>query len=125
VLASKSLLDLNNIDFVQLVSDENSSMWLGLNIPLLSGTTLVSQIGQVDLMGLPFVVEADGERIYLGAFNRNASSYSIRGPEVIVEHIQKDGFPITLITNMIPPPSDMRNDPRILKVLSEAGKSIP
>jgi hypothetical protein len=42
-----------------------------------------------------------------------------------VENIANDGFPIYPPPNFNPKPPDPRNDPRILKVFSEAGKSFP
>lgn len=135
-LASEPLLDLWDLAFVELESSSRSyfkdtpCMWMGLNKAFTDGATMKSKIlkpgaSTVDLRGVPFVVEADGQRIYLGAFATVISSIGSRGPQVYVENIASDGFPIYPPPNYNPKLPDPRNDPRILKVLSEAGKSIP
>jgi hypothetical protein len=132
-LASDPLLVLSQIAFVELESSSRSyfedtpCMWIGLDTPYMTGSTLKSKILKpgsttVDLRGVPFVVEADGQRIYLGSFTTLISSIGSRGPQVYMENIDDDGFPIYPPSNM---PSDPRTDPRILKVLGEVGKSLP
>ncbi len=128
-LANTPLLDLMDIDYVDAdtkACSENGQAacnWVGLNTMLFSGTTLASKVTS-SAPGMPFVVEADGERIYLGVFQSIISAYAPRVARVGFEDILADGFPI------YPPRAgtsepDLRNDPRILKVLSEAGKLIP
>jgi len=128
-LATDPMMDLMDIDFVDLESatcgahGAPTCNWVGLNLPFLSGTTLASKIPGT-APSMPFVVEADGERIYLGVFQSINSAYAPRVARVGFEDIRDDGFPI------YPPPStsaftDLRNDPRIVKVLTEAGKLIP
>lgn len=120
-LTSQPLLDLMAMDFVELESKRCPTLkdatctWMGLNNVSMHGSTLLSKIGSPPLQGVPFVVEADGERIHLGSFATLASSFVTQGPQVFVEDVRDDGFAIY-------PPI---NDPRVLKVLDEAGKSIP
>jgi hypothetical protein len=135
-LASEPLVDLWDLAFVEIESTSRSyfkdepCMWMGLNTAFTDGATMTSKIlkpgaSRVDMSGVPFVVEADGQRIYLGAFATIISSVGSRGPQVYVETIADDGFPIYPPSNSNPKPPDPRNDPRILKVLSETGKSVP
>jgi hypothetical protein len=119
-LASQALLDLMALDFVELESKRCHTLnatctWMGLNNVSMHGSTLLSKIGSPPLQGVPFVVEADGERIQLGSFATLASSFVTEGPQVFVEDVRDDGFALY-------PPI---HDPRVLKVLDEAGKSIP
>jgi hypothetical protein len=135
-LAANPLLDLSDIAFVELESTSRSYfedtpvMWIGLDTPYFTGAQLKSGIlrtgqSRVGLDGVPFVVEADGQRIYLGAFTTLVSSIGSRGPQVYAENIADDGFPIYPPSNFNPKPPDPRSDPRILKVLAETGKSFP
>jgi hypothetical protein len=128
-LASEPLIDLMDIDFVELESKRcefGTCTWMGLNTDFQLGEELRKKIGSpVTLSGVPFVLEADGERIYLGAFETPISSYAIHGPEVMENEISDEGFPIYPPANYLPKPPDPRNDPRIVKVLSEAGKIAP
>lgn len=130
-LASERLLDLMDLDFVQLESTRcalgGTCTWMGLNTSLfVSGPVVLSKVKgsatSIDLRGVPYVLEADGERIYLGAFFTSISSIGFPGPEVMVEEIANDGFPVYPARS---PSPDPRNDPRIVKVLTEAGKMIP
>jgi hypothetical protein len=73
-------------------------------------------------------VMAGGQRIYLGAFTSGLSSFTIAGPEVFGEEIVDNGFPIYAPNEHIVPgpvPPDLRSDPRILDVLTAAGKLVP
>jgi hypothetical protein len=131
-LASEPLLDLMDLDFVELESTRCSferCMWMGLNPGFTSASTLLGNVKgtatSIDLRGVPFVVEADGERIYLGAFQTVISSIGVRGPVVMVEEVTNEGFPLYPPPNFQPPPPDLRSDPRIVKVFTEAGKLIP
>jgi len=139
VLASKPILDLSNIDFVEQAMDacaipgsSSPCMWIGIDTAIYSGSTLLNLLVDdpsrpVRLEGVPFVVMADGQRIYMGAFISSVSSFAIAGPEVMGEEIVDDGFPIYPPNEHMsgPVPPDLRGDPRILKVLTEAGKLIP
>ncbi|MBI5533977.1 MAG: hypothetical protein HY898_14745 [Deltaproteobacteria bacterium] len=82
---------------------------------------LISQLPKVGVHGLPFVVEADGQRIYVGGFMTMISSVMLNAPTIMVESMTKEGFTIA------PPPSgpDPRSDPRILQALSESTKLAP
>jgi hypothetical protein len=80
----------------------------------------------VGVRGKPFVVVADGERCYLGAFWTSMSSLSYFGPMINVAPIVPQGKRVTIEWGY---PSagfgkgkDPRSDPRILKVLAELRK---
>lgn len=114
VLAAQPLLDLSRIAYV-----EQATTRIGLNPGQKLGDSLRSQLGTP--LALPFVVLADGVRVYLGTFTSQVSSIAPVGPYVSVEGITSDGF-------VIQPPlsgADLRNDARILKALTEAGKLVP
>ena len=82
---------------------------------------LEQHLPPVGVNGVPFVVQADGDRIYLGAFMTQLSSVLFDGPVVVVEEIADQGFPI-----LAPPMGDdSRGDPRIIQVMAEAGKLTP
>lgn len=125
-LASQPLISIANVEYV-----EASTGWMALNSGMYSGDSLRTTLGQVALYGLPFVVVADGARIYLGGFFSPISSVGIPGPEIIVDNIKNDGFNIDPPLLGPPPPlgpppvNDPRNDPRILTVLSETGRLAP
>jgi len=70
------------------------------------------------------VVVADGERIYLGAFWTSVSSISPPVPSVTVESMTAQGMTIDPPVPPVPGP-DPREDPRILRTLSETGKLAP
>jgi hypothetical protein len=128
-LGTQPLLDLTDIDFVDLDTKpcgslgEPSCNWVGLNAVFLSGRTLAGKVSNT-APGMPFVVEADGERIYMGVFWSIISAYAPSVARVGFEDIREDGFPIypPRASSALP---DLRSDPRIVKVLTEAGKCIP
>jgi hypothetical protein len=130
-LASSPLLSLTDLDFVQASACPlgGQCTWMGLNTQRLVGSTLLGLVrgtaSAVGVHGVPFVVEADGQRIYLGTFGTMISSVGIYTPQVTVEDIADDGFAIEPPRKAEPPASDLRNDPRIVKVFSEAGMWIP
>jgi hypothetical protein len=129
-LASEPLLDLADVDFIEPGSTRCKSgskcTWLGLNTSFASGSSLLASIkataGSTPIFGVPFVVEVDSERIYLGAFLTALSSIGTSGPSVMLEEISDEGFAIR------PPPAgrspgpDPSNDARIIKLFTEAGK---
>lgn len=93
---------------------------------MLTGSqALLKRVGPVGTQGVPFVVEADGQRVYLGAFYSLVSSQSFAGPVVMVEQIDDSGFSIAPAYAAQPGAADVRADPRIFKVLGEAGKLVP
>lgn len=116
VLAEQPLLDLFDITFMQPDTGDvgvNPSAWY-------PAEGLGDKLGDVPLYGLPFVVVADGERIYQGAFMTMISSVLTRGPQVMVERSTPDGF-------VIEPPvdgTDPRNDSRILAVLTQTSRRV-
>jgi hypothetical protein len=123
-LATTPLLDLGSIAYV-----EQATGRIGLNPGQKIGTSLRSRLGQVDMYGLAFVVVADDVRIYLGSFMSPISSVSPTGPWVeldnvgtILEGITENGFVIQPPRSTSPDP---RQDPRIIKVLTETGKLVP
>ncbi len=103
-----------------------SSHHVGWTPPLDAHEALLAKLGSVPVAGRPFVVEADGERVYLGAFVTLISSFAVDMPAIVVEQIGSDGF---VIDDSYPSGSasgsDPRNDPRILEVLGEAQKLVP
>jgi hypothetical protein len=130
-LAAAPLLRLTDFDFVRFESKScgpgaNPCTWMELNTDFVRGNELRSTLGsRVDLRGIPFVVEADGERIYVGAFQTGISSIGFPGPGVMVEEIVDAGFAVYPPPNMRPLPPDGRQDARIVKVFTEAGKVAP
>jgi hypothetical protein len=132
-LASAPLLDLMDVDFVQLQPSHcpngGQCTWVGLNTEFLRTSTLIGLVkgtrSSVSLEGVPFVVEADGQRIYLGAFGTGMSSIGIPLPQVMVEDVTDEGFAIYPPPKTTPASPDLRNDPRIVKVFTEAGMMIP
>jgi hypothetical protein len=116
VLAPQALLDLGRIAYV-----EQSTTRIGLNPGQKIGDALVTEIGPP--FDSPFVMVADGVRIYRGAFIGGPYSGIPSGPYLYAEDIKADGFVIKPR-----PPSygaDPRNDERIIQVLKEAGKLVP
>ncbi len=114
VLAAQPLLDLGRIAYV-----EQATTRIGFNPGQRIGDSIPSQLGQP--LGLPFVVVADGVRIYLGTFTSIVSSIHPAGPYIMRDDITADGL-------VIQPPwtgTDPRNDARILEVLTETGKLVP
>lgn len=91
-----------------------------------SSPWLVNQLPSVGVYGLPFVVLADGERIYLGAFVTAVSSVGLSMPTITVELMPDASFTIEPGYPGGPAPSpDPRSDPRILDVLASSGKLAP
>lgn len=81
---------------------------------------IYGRIPKVPMSGLPFVVVADGERIYTGAFWTSFSSVSTDLP--VIDVLIK---PFKIVMGYPGKPdnaSDQRNDMRIYKVLKETGK---
>ena len=82
---------------------------------------LLNSLPQVGVYGLPFVMVAGGERIYVGAFTTPVSSVLLDAPSIDTSTIPEDGFSI----QAPPQAADPRLDPRILKTLGEATKLAP
>jgi len=114
VLADGPMLDLNYIAYV-----EQSTFRIGFGPDQGAASSMRSKLGTP--MDVPFVVVADGARIYLGTFTSSISSIAPSGPFVSMEEIATDGF--TLHAPMTGP--DPRNDERIIKALTERGKLVP
>lgn len=87
---------------------------------------LQSLLPEVPVYGLPFVVLADDQPIYLGSFVTSLSSESFDHPVIVLEDLTDSsatiasGYPAGA-----PPENDPRADPRILQILREAGKLAP
>lgn len=85
-----------------------------------------ARVGVVGAMGVPFVMEADGVPVYLGAFYSSTSTRTFAGPIIDLDKMNDDGFRIELESMVVMPGyPDPRADGRILKVLREAGKLLP
>ncbi len=115
-LASRSLLADSNLSYV-----ERATSFIGFDTSKVDGESIRSSIGDVPVYGKPFVVEAGGARIYLGAFMTMVSSVAYALPTVMVEGIAPDGFAV----DIAPSAPDPRDDPRIVQELSEIGKYVP
>ncbi len=90
-----------------------------------SSEYVLNQLPPVGVAGLPFVVVADGERVYLGAFMTMSSSLALDLPVIVVEGMQERSF---RIEDGYPAGSsgvDPRGDPRIRNVLAESQKLVP
>lgn len=127
-LASEPLIDLMGIDYVDLAvgtCGPSPCHFIGFNSASVTRVSFTSKVTNT-APGMPFVVEADGERIYLGAIQSMFSSYAPRVARIVLDDVTDDGLAISSpwasSTNPVP---DLRNDPRIVKVLTEAGKCIP
>jgi hypothetical protein len=90
-----------------------------------SSEYLLNQLPPVSPAGLPFVVLADAERVYLGAFMTAMSSYAIDLPVIVVENMQDRSFQIEGGYPAGAPTVDPRDDPRIRKVFLESQKLAP
>ena len=111
VLEEPALLDLLGVAYFR-AGDHFLAFDLGI-----TPAALKNRIGTVPVHGLPFVVQADGQRLFLGAFWTLISSVSPPGPIIMIEQITPQGVPI----DRLPDPLD----PRLVKVLTEAGKLAP
>jgi len=128
VLDSEPLLELDQIAYVRQ-SDRYYALY-----PSFDGDALrakvAARIGSPEdqprymlfvNFGLPFIVLADGERVFLGGFLPGGSSFGISGPEIMTDLITKDGFRFTAVMGSL----SALNDSRIVKVLTETGKLVP
>ncbi len=119
VLATEPVIRLSSIAWYE--GGKHRAFW----DQLATTAALRNKVGNVSTQGVPFVVEADGERIYLGTFYSLISSQTFAGPTIVMENLSADGF---TIDPAYPAPitgADPRSDPRILKVLTEMGKLVP
>ena len=90
-----------------------------------NSTAIKNQLPQVGVYGLPFVVIADGQRVYLGAFMSMASSVALDMPVILLENMQDSSFAIEpAYPGSTPPTVDVRMDPRIMNVLEASGKLV-
>jgi hypothetical protein len=105
---------LNRIAYI-----EKATTKIGFNPGQKVGNSLRTRLGTP--LDMPFVVIADGTRIYLGTFTSQISSIGPTGPFVYVEDISADD----LFLRSPLSGSDPRSDERIIKALSERGKLVP
>ena len=75
----------------------------------------LARLPQPSVWGAPFVLVADGKRVYLGAFGTVASSYSIPVPTILVDFREftswltiDEGYPTPGFADGPDPRSDMR-----------------
>jgi hypothetical protein len=113
---------LDNLVFESnpIISEKDIKLynWSNHSIELSEG--VLSRIPNVPVSGLPFIVVADGERIYLGAFWTSISSASTSLP--VIDILRKP-FAINMgYPGKLENASDPRNDQRVYKVLTETGK---
>jgi hypothetical protein len=114
VLTDSPLLDLSRIAYV-----ERATTKIGFNPGQKIGDTLRTRLGTP--LGTPFVVVADGVRIYLGTFTSRISSIGPVGPFVNVEDIASDDLTLRAPVRG----TDLRNDARIIDALTATGKLVP
>ena len=92
----------------------------------LKGGMLPASLGRVPVQGIPFVVVAAGEKIYLGTFMTTFSSMAVAVPAIVADPIRGD-LATMVIDRTYPggdsgPGPDPRNDERIRRALEAAGK---
>jgi hypothetical protein len=116
VLEQYTLLDLGSIASIAQASGEVHTFGV-LSIDEIINRRMES----LALLLLPFVVVADGERIYLGNFVSPLSSNLGTGPMVDAGRMSAHRFQIEDPYQR----PDPRWDPRILKVLEESGRLLP
>jgi len=115
-LATNPILDISRIAYVSSSANE-----IGFNPGQKIGDTLQPMLKGSLVLGVPFVIVADGERIALGAFMSGVSSISYGLPSILVENINSDWLVIddgTGVTNPL-------KDSRIVTTLTATGKLIP
>jgi hypothetical protein len=87
-----------------------------------SSPWLLTQLPPIGVHGLPFVMVADGERVYVGAFTSLMSSVQVNAPTILVETMTDGEFRLEAPPASVPDP---RADWRIVKVLTETMKLVP
>lgn len=118
-LAAEPLVRVSSLGFYE--KSNHRGHW----DPWSTTEALRNRVGAVGTQGVPFVVEAEGQRIYLGAFYARSSSQSFAGPVIVMDDLTADGFTIDPSYPPKPVTPDPRADPRILKALGESGKLAP
>jgi len=123
-------MDNLTLDDTPLLTMEDVVSYQPGNHELTLTDDAVSRLGwrNIPLDGLPFVLVAQGERVYTGAFWTPISSLSYSGTVGMLS-LEEDA--VTLRFDLGYPASpelfegvDLRNDARILEAFSEAGKLI-
>jgi hypothetical protein len=120
VLAGEPLVDLGSIAWYGW--DTHTLVWGSWH----NTTELRNRLPHVGVYGLPFVVFADGERIYLGGFYTMVSSLLLDMPTITIDDpgISDDRLTIEPRPSGLPG-ADLRSDPRIQTALREAAKLAP
>jgi len=96
--------------------------WSSHTLVLADEPAVLERLPQTPMRGLPFVVVADGKRIYLGAFWTSFSSQSVDLPVIdtlLGDWTIKPGYP--WVHDLEPDP---RGDARIRRALSNLGKLV-
>jgi len=96
--------------------------WSSHTLALANGAAILERLPRTPMHGLPFVVVADGKRIYLGAFWTSFSSQSVDLPVIdtlLGDWTIRPGYPWV---HALDP--DPRGDARIRRALSNLGKLI-
>ncbi|HEY3445465.1 MAG TPA: hypothetical protein VGK67_03830 [Myxococcales bacterium] len=115
-LAAEPLLDLYSIRYYRR-GDHSLAFTLEMTMDRLKAA-----LGTVPVSGKPFVVVADGARIYLGAFWSPVSSLSPTMPFVMIDSSDGRGFTIEKSTAG---GVDARGDSRAMTALEQSGKLAP
>jgi len=119
-LSDQPLVSLSDVEYI-----EQATGFLAFNSETVAFDSLRATIGNPTMSGLPFVVVADGVKIYMGGFFSPISSIRIPDPMVYTDSITVGGFTISAPEPGPTPPNDPRFDPRIVKVLTETGRFVP
>lgn len=109
---------LLNLDQTRYYRQEDGFLAFGMGLSL---ERLQGKLGPVPVRGRPFVIVADEERIYLGAFWTAMSSLSPTVPHVVAEEVTAKGA--TVKRAMVIGP-DVRSDPRLVQTLRATGKLV-
>lgn len=118
-LAGPALFDLMAIEWYD--GKDHTVTWDGWH----SSKYIVGQLPPVGVHGLPFVVMANGQRAYLGAFVSALSSVALSMPVIVIENMKEDSFQIdSAYPTGAQPGNDARNHPAVLAVLESAGKLV-
>lgn len=114
-----ALFDLMAVEWYDATS--HSVAWDGWH----SSEYIIKELPAVGVQGLPFVVTANGQRAYLGAFVSTLSSVALNMPVIVIDSMKESGFRIESgYPSDAPPGQDARNHPQVLGVLESAGKLV-
>lgn len=114
-LAPEPLYDLTDIDYVRMADRD---MWVGINTAFASGMSLLARDSTS-----PYVVKVDGERAFTGQVMPERYGGPTWGAWTPERSVVEDGF--SMLPGLDPYRPDLRYDPRVVKLLMDAGKAIP